>query len=298
MKPWPDLPIREWGPTYATLHLWTQIVGKIRLSLTPRVNQWWNVPFYVTARGLTTSPMPYGDRTFSIDFDLVGHALVIADGDGRTTALPLAARSVADFRREIFAALDELGVHVHIYDRPVEIPFKTPFGADVEHTQYDAAHARRFGEVLRRIEPVFQAFRSRFRGKCSPVHFFWGSFDLAVSRFSGKRAPPREGSVIERYAYDEETISLGFWPGDPWSPSGADAAFYAYAIPEPGGFRRERVRPDAAAYSDTLKEFLLPYDRVRREADPARAILDFAQSTYDAGASLAGWPKESLAYPT
>jgi hypothetical protein len=240
--------------------------------------------------------MPYEERTLAIDFDLIDHELVIADSDGRRRALPLVARPVCDFYRELVAVLDALDFRVQVSTRPVECPVTTPFDVDREHAAYDPEHARRFGQILRHIEPVFEVFRAGFRGKCSPVHFFWGSFDLAVSRFSGRRTPARAGSVIERDAYDEEVISLGFWPGDPWT-RGTDATFYSYTVPEPAAFRSQRVRPDSAFYSDGLKEFLLPYDEVRRASDPGRAILDFARSTYDAGSTLAGWPRDALAYP-
>jgi hypothetical protein len=297
MRPWPALPIAAWWKTLETFLLWTQIVGKIRLALTPKTNQWWNVPLYVTPRGLTTSPMPYGDRMLAIDFDLLDHELVVKDSDGRTRAMPLVPRTVADFHHELFAILDALGVHVRISTVPVECPAKTPFERDVEHASYDADYVARFGEVLRLVEPVFEVFRARFRGKCSPVHFFWGGCDLAVTRFSGRRAPPRPGSKIDRDAYDEEVISLGFWPGNPWSPEGPDAVFYAYAAPEPPGIATQRVSPREAFYSAAWKEFFLPYELVRASPDPPRAILDFAESTYDASATLAGWSKDALAYP-
>jgi hypothetical protein len=295
MSAWPELPIHAWRDTYATLQLYTQIVGKIRLALTPRVNEWWNVPLYVTTRGLTTSPMPYGDRTLSIDFDFIDHRLVVADSDGHVRALPLAPRPVRDFCSAVFDELAAIDVHVKIHPAPQECPVTTPLTDDLEHASYDHDAAHRFFQVLRRVEPVFQAFRAGFRGKCSPVHFFWGSFDLAVSRYNGRRAPAREG-LVERVAYDEEVSSLGFWPGDPWTGE-TDAMFYAYTMPEPVGLRSARLRPDEAFFSDKLKECLLPYDAVRRSADPARAILEFAQSTYDAGSTLAGWDRAALAYP-
>jgi hypothetical protein len=295
MSNWPELPISEWRDTYATLLLYTQVVGKIRLALTPVVNEWWNVPLYVTARGLTTSPMPYQDRTLSIDFDLIDHRLVIQSSDGRVRTLPLLARTVRDFYLALFAELSAIDVHVQIHTAPQECPVTTPFAEDTEHATYDRDHAHRFFEVLRRVEPVFQTFRAGFRGKSSPVHFFWGAFDLAVSRFNGKRAPARKG-LVERVAYDEEVCSLGFWPGDPWSGA-TDAAFYSYTVPEPAGYAGQRFRPDGAVYSAQLKEAVLPYDAVRRAADPAKAILDFAQSTYDAGSTLAKWDREHLAYP-
>jgi hypothetical protein len=295
MDPWPELPIADWRDTYATLLLYTQIVGKIRLALTPKLNQWWNVPLYVTTRGLTTSPMPYRDRTLSIDFDFIDHQLLIQDGGGQSRALPLMPRSVCDFYEAVFARLAAIDVQVRIHLAPQECPVTTPFTDDVEHASYDPTRVRRFWDALRRIEPVFQTFRARFRGKCSPVHFFWGAGDLAVSRFNGRRAPLRTAK-IDRDAYDEEVISLGFWPGDPWTGA-TDASFYAYTVPEPAGLASQRVRPDEAVFDNKMKEFLLPYDAVRRSRDPAKAILDFAQSTYDAGSTLAGWDRAALAYP-
>jgi len=295
MREWPELSLLAWRDTYATLHLYTQVIGKIRLSLTPRLNEWWNVPLYVTTRGLTTSPMPYGDRILSIDFDLLDHRLVMQDSDGHVRVLPLVPRSVGAFCTAVFDELAALGVGVSIHPMPQECPVTTPLTHDAEHASYDRDAARRFFQVLSLIEPVFQSFRSRFRGKCSPVHFFWGSFDLAVSRFNGRRAPPRKG-LVERIAYDEEVCSLGFWPGDPWKGS-SEAAFYAYTSPEPEGFSSQRFRPEAAFYSDALKECLLPYEAVRRAPDPARAILDFAQSTYDAGSTLGRWDRAALVYP-
>ena len=295
MDPWPELPIAEWRDTYATLQLYTQIVGKIRLALTPKMNQWWNVPLYVTTRGLTTSPMPYRDRSLSIDFDFIDHRLLVHDSDGHVRSLPLVPRAVCDFYQALFAELAAIDVRVEIHLAPQECPVTTPFTDDVEHCSYDRARAHRLWQALRRIEPIFQAFRAGFRGKCSPVHFFWGGFDLAVSRFNGRRAPLREARV-DRDAYDEEVISLGFWPGDPWTGT-TDAMFYAYTVPEPAGLASQRVLPDAAFFSEKMKEFLLPYDAVRRSPDPANAVLDFAQSTYDAGSTLAGWDRAALAYP-
>jgi uncharacterized protein DUF5996 len=295
MSEWPELSIGAWRDTYATLHLYTQVIGKIRLALTPRMNEWWNVPLYVTTRGLTTSPMPYRDRTLSIDFDFIDHRLLIHDSHGHVRTLPLVARSVCDFYKEVFAELNAMDVHVEIHPMPQECPVTTPLAEDTEHASYDSEQVRRFFDVLTRVEPVFQRFRAGFRGKCSPVHFFWGAFDLAVSRFNGKRAPARKG-LVERIAYDEEVSSLGFWPGDPWT-GGTEAAFYSYTVPEPGGYASQRFRPDGAFYSDQLKECLLPYDAVRRTKDPAAAILEFAQSTYDVGSTLGKWDRDALAYP-
>jgi hypothetical protein len=295
MEPWPELPLASWRDTFATLILYSQIVGKIRLKLTPKMNQWWNVPLYVTARGLTTSPMPYGDRSFSIDFDFIDHQLVILDSDGHTRSLPLVPRSVAEFYRALFAELAAIDIHCEIHPVPQECPVTVPFADDVEHCSYDRAQAHRAWQVFRRVEPVLQKFRARFRGKCSPVHLFWGGFDLAVTRFNGRRAPARKG-MVDRDAYDEEVISLGFWPGDPWKGT-SDAMFYSYTVPAPPGLEGQRVRPDAAFFSDTFKEFVLPYEDVRRSSDPAQEILDFAESSYDAGSTLAGWNREALAYP-
>jgi hypothetical protein len=297
---WPALPIGAWRDTCVGLHMAMQVIGKVRLALAPKTNQWWNVPLYLTARGLTTSAMPYGDRTLSIDLDFIDHEVIVLDSDGRRRALPLIARSVADFHRELFDVLGAMGVRLQIRPIPVEVPSTTPFPDQTTVRAYDAVQVQRFWRVLRSVEPVFERFRAGFRGKCSPVHFFWGSFDLAVTRFSGRRAPPRGSSAIERDAYDEECISLGFWAGDAWNAMGdpvVDATFYAYTVPEPKGLAGERPRPDDARYDPRLKEFVLSYESVRRAADPAVAILEFAQSTYDAGARLAAWDTRSLAYP-
>jgi hypothetical protein len=295
MDTWPELRIDAWRDTYATLLLYAQIVGKIRLALAPKMNQWWNVPLYVTTRGLTTSPMPYRDRILAIDFDFIDHLLVIRDSDGHVRQLPLVPRAVCDFHAAVFAELAVIDVHVDIHPTPQECPVTARFTDDRDHASYDRARAHDFWQALRRIEPVFQRFRATFRGKCSPVHFFWGAFDLAVSRFNGRRAPAR-AAMVDRDAYDEEVISLGFWPGDPWTGS-TDAMFYAYTVPEPTGLAAQAVRPGGAFFSDKLREFLLPYDDVRGAADPAEAILEFARSTYDAGATLAGWDRAALAYP-
>lgn len=295
MIPWPELRIAAWRDTYATLQLYTQIVGKVRLALTPKMNQWWNVVLYVTTRGLTTSPMPYGDRTVAVDFDFIDHRLVIGDSDGRVRSVPLSPRPVCDFYQAVLAELAAIDVRVTINTAPQECPVTRRFPDDDQHRSYDRESVAAFWQALRRIEPIFQAFRARFRGKCSPVHFFWGAFDLAVSRFNGRRAPPRP-AMVDRDAYDEEVISLGFWPGDPWTGA-TEAVFYSYTVPEPAGLAEQRVRPDAAFFSAQMKEFLLPYEAVRSSADPAGEILSFAQSTYDAGSTLAGWNREALAYP-
>jgi hypothetical protein len=291
---WPRLPYEEWRDTYATLHLYTQVVGKIRLALSPMMNEWWQVPLYVTARGLTTSPIPYGMRTFEIDFDLVDHELVARTSDGETRTLALIPRTVADFYRHVMLLLDTLDIHVQIRPVPVEIPSPTPFERDTQHRAYDAAQVHRFFEVLRRMDIVFKRFRARFTGKCSPVHFFWGSFDLAVTRFSGRLAPPRPGADrINRIAYDEEVQSLGFWPGSP----DTGAVVYAYFAPEPAGFSEVLPSPEGAYYIPELREFVLPYEVARTAPQPEEAILAFAESTYAAGAALARWDRAALERP-
>jgi hypothetical protein len=295
MTAWPELRIADWRDTYATLQLYAQIVGKIRMALTPKTNEWWNVTLYVTPRGLTTSAMSYGERTLSIDFDFVDHQVVVVDSDGHTRRMSLKPMAVCDFHDALFAELAAIDVRVRIGGKPQECPVTTPFAEDHEHASYDAAAVGRFWEVLRRIEPVFQRFRAGFRGKCSPVHFFWGGCDLAVTRFNGRRAPPRAGKV-DRDAYDEECISFGFWPGDPWTGA-SEAFFYSYTVPAPEGYAGARVGPRGASFSDSFKEFVLPYDDARRAPDPAAAILEFAQTTYDGGATLAGWDRAGLAYP-
>jgi hypothetical protein len=297
MTAWPELRIADWRDTYATLQLYSQIVGKIRMALTPKTNQWWNVTLHLTPRGLTTSTMPFGERTLSIDFDFLDQQVVVVDSDGHVRRMPLEPMAVCDFHDALFAELEAIDVRVRIGGKPTECPVTTPFVQDREHASYDAAAVGRFWEALRRIEPVFQRFRAGFRGKCSPVHFFWGGFDLAVTRFNGRRAPPREGTKIERDSYDEECISLGFWPGDPWKGA-SEPLFYSYVVPAPEGLAAARVRPRAASFSDVFKEFVLPYDDVCRAPDPAGAILEFASSTYEAEATLAGWDRAGLAYPT
>ena len=289
---WPSLPLDAWKDTYATLHMWTQIVGKVRLRLTPVVNHWWNVPLYVTARGLSTSRIPYGERSFEIWFDFLRHQLVIETSDGLQKTLPLLPRSVADFYQEFMKALHSAGIDVKIWHMPVEIPNPIAFDQDRVHASYDAASVEKFWRILMSVDAVFNEFRSGFLGKCSPVHFFWGSFDLAVSRFSGRRAPERAGAdAITREAYSHEVSSVGFWPG---GGDIQDAAFYSYTSPEPQGFREARIRPEAAFYHKQLGEFLLMYEDVRRANSPSAALLDFCQSTYEAGASLGNWDRKSL----
>jgi hypothetical protein len=288
----PALPFEEWRETCATLHMWTQVVGKIRLAQTPLVNHWWNVPLYLTARGLTTSAMPYEDRTFQIDFDFVAHQLRFETSDGKTDALPLAPRTVADFYREVMERLSRLGVGVKIWTTPVEVPDPVPFEQDTLHASYDPEYANRFWRALAWSARGFEEFRAGFVGKCSPVHFFWGSFDLAVTRFSGRRAPEREGAdAVTREAYSHEVISHGFWAGGAAFPH---AAYYSYTAPEPAGLKAARVRPDQAFYSAEMSEFLLRYEDVRRSESPAGALAEFLQSTYDAGAELAKWDRAAL----
>ncbi len=288
---WPALPLDSWKDTCATLHMWTQIVGKVRLRLTPLVNHWWNVPLYVTARGLTTSRIPYGERAFELRFDFIGHRLVLETSDGIAKSLPLAPRSVADFYQEVMAMLSSSGIEVKIWRMPVEIPNPIRFDQDRVHASYDSAAVEKFWRILLSVDAVFTDFRARYIGKSSPVHFFWGSFDLAVSRFSGCRAPERIGAdSITREAYSHEVSSVGFWPG---SGDIKDAAFYSYMSPEPQGFKEAHVRPDTARY-DKIGEFLLMYEDVRKAASRTAALLDFCQSTYEAGANLGHWDRVSL----
>jgi hypothetical protein len=295
MNSWPELKFAEWQDTLATLHMWTQVVGKIRLELTPLINHWWNVPLYVSARGLTTTSMPYGDRALEIVFDFIDHKLRIECSDGSTKVLALRPQSVADFYDEVMSALKELRIEVEIWTMPVEVPNPIRFTEDHEHKSYDPEYANRFWHALVKMEAVFQEFRSRFIGKCSPVHFFWGSFDLAVTRFSGRRAPEREGAdSITREAYSHEVISHGWWPGS----KDMEAAFYSYTAPEPAGLAQTigegKIKPPQTFYSTDMKEFFLLYDDVRTANSPEQALMDFCQTTYEAGANLAGWDRASL----
>jgi uncharacterized protein DUF5996 len=293
---WPSLPLEAWKDTYATLHMWTQVVGKIRLQLTPKLNHWWNVPLYVSSRGLTTSPIPYGQRTFEMQFDFLDHNLVTTTSDGQVDHLPLRPTAVADFYREVMARLRSMGITVAINTKPCETPDPIPFESDTVHAAYDPEYANRFWRILVTVNSIFLEFRSRFLGKCSPVHFFWGSFDLAVSRFNGRRAPERPGAdAITREAYSHEVISAGFWPGD---GSVKGAAFYSYSVPEPEGYSAAQVQPKAAFYDAQLREFLLMYDDVRGAESPRRTLLNFLQRTYEAGASLARWDRNALEMPT
>ena len=289
---WPDLPLSSWRETYATVHMWTQMVGKVRLRLTPLVNHWWNVPLYVTARGLTTSSMPYGDRAFELYFDFVRHQLVLETNDGLVKTMALGPRPVAEFYQEFRELLRSANIEVKIWKMPVEIPNPIAFDQDRTHASYDRAPVEKFWRILLSVDAVFNQFRAKFIGKCSPVHFFWGSFDLAVTRFSGRRAPERPGAdVITREAYSHEVSSVGFWPG---GGSVQGAAFYSYAAPEPQGFKDERARPDAASYDRDLGEFLLMYDDVRKAKSPTASLLEFCQSTYEAAATLGKWDRSAL----
>jgi hypothetical protein len=294
---WPELPTPMWRETYETLHLWTQIIGKIRLARAPWLNHSWHIALYVTARGLTTSPIPDGTGTFQIDIDLIDHALRISTSNGAERQFALAGQSVASFYAVVMADLAELGIGIVIDDMPNELPEPIRFSIDRKHATYDPQAVRRFFQILVNADRVFKQFRTGFLGKASPVHFFWGSFDLAVTRFSGRRAPRHPGGVphlsneVACEAYSHEVSSAGFWPG-----SGAIdyPAFYSYAYPEPAGFRTAQVRPDAAFFSEALGEFVLPYDAVRMAAEPDRALLDFLQSTYEAAAKAAQWDRAAL----
>ena len=293
---WPALPLEAWRPTYQTLHMWTQIVGKVRLALSPMVNHWWHVPLYVTARGLSTGPMPYGERDLEIHFDFIDHNLLILASDGQRKVIPLIPRSVADFYGELMAGLKAMEMPVHIWTTPVEIPEPIPFERDHAHAAYDPQYVTRLWQILVQTEQIFQEFRGRFLGKCSPVHFFWGSFDLAVTRFSGRRAPEKPGADrITREAYSHEVISHGFWPGGAWFGMEVNSpVYYSYTVPEPPGLREEPVRPSQAFYHPQLSEFVLMYDDLRHADSPRQALLEFLQSTYEAGARRAAWDRASL----
>jgi hypothetical protein len=294
---WPELPLDAWADTYATLHRWMQIVGKVRLTQGPWLNHCWDSTLYVTARGLGTSPVPHGQRSFQIDFDFVEHRLKVETSDGRAGGFPLRAESVATFYRRILEQMESLGLPVRIHKRPNEVPDPVPFDEDEAHASYDPEYANRFWRVLAQCDRVFRGFRGRFIGKSSPVHFFWGAPDLAVTRFSGREAPEHPGGIpnlpdrVTREAYSHEVSSAGFWPGGGPVPH---PVFYSYAYPEPAGFRAAPVRPREAYWSLDLKEFLLPYDVVRKSQDPDGVLLDFLQSTYEAAASLGRWDRKAL----
>jgi uncharacterized protein DUF5996 len=294
---WPSLPLEAWSDTCATLHLWTQIAGKIRLAQSAAINHSWHVTLYVTSRGLTTSPIPYGLRTFQIDFDFIGHEVLVPTSDGGTGRVRLHAQSVASFYARLMEEMARLDLHVDIHGRPNEVAEPIRFDRDEVHGSYDPDYANRFWRVLVQADRVFKAFRARFIGKCSPVHFFWGAPDLAVTRFSGRRAPQHPGGVphlpdrVTREAYSHEVSSCGFWPGG--GPI-TYPAFYSYGYPEPPGFAQAAVRPAAAFYSADLHEFLLPYDAVREADSPDDTLLEFLQTTYEAAAVLGKWDREAM----
>lgn len=296
-EPWPALPLDAWSDTCATLHMWTQIVGKIRLVQSSWVNHSWHVTLYVTARGLTTTPIPYGTRTFQIDFDFIDHQLAVYSSDGGVRTIPLRPQSVAAFYGQLMRELGKLDLHLKIKTRPNEVAEVIAFEQDEQHASYDRDYANRFWRVLVQTDRIFKRFRARFIGKCSPVHFFWGAPDLAVTRFSGRPAPEHPGGVphlpdvVAREAYSHEVSSCGFWPGGGAVPY---PAFYSYAYPEPRGFREALVKPEAACYNAELREFVLPYDAVRESASPDDSLLEFLQTTYEAAADLGGWDRKAL----
>ena len=293
---WPALPVEEWLDTLETLHMWTQVVGKVRLAQSPWVNHSWHVTLYVTARGLTTSPIAHGERIFEIDFDFVDHQLLVSTADGDVRRLPLEPQTTADFYARLMSTLSELSLPVRIQARPNEVERAIPFAEDTVHAAYDATAVHRFWRALVQVDRVFKAFRARFTGKVSPVHFFWGSFDHAVTRFSGRPAPEHPGGFpnmpdrITREAYSHEVSSAGFWPGGESGP----AFFYSYAYPTPEGFAESAVRPAEATWNPDLGEFVLPYEAVRTADAPAEALMEFLESTYEAAARAAGWDRKAL----
>jgi hypothetical protein len=299
---WPALPLAEWQETYQTLHLWTQVVGKVRMVQTPWINHSWSATLYVTPRGLTTGTIPHGERAFQVDLDLVDHALTVVPSHGAARGFALEPMAVAEFYRRLMDLLREMGYPVEIVAVPNEVEEAIPFAGDTRHASYDADAAHRFGRVLLASHRVLLRFRSRFLGKATPVHFFWGAFDLAASRFSGRPAPPHPGGLphfpdaIAREAYSHEVQSAGFWPGTPGGPV-AEPAYYAYIYPAPDGYERAEVRPAEARWSGELGEWVLPYEAVRGSEDPEATLLDFLQSTYAAAAELAGWDRQALERP-
>jgi hypothetical protein len=287
---WPPLPLKEWQDTYTTLHMWTQIVGKIRMTASPSLNQWWHVTLYVSPRGLTTGPIPYPPGVFDIQFDFQKHEVDISTSEGGRIARPLRPESVAAFYGGVFDMLGSLGISIEIDKKPQEVADAVPFDKDSSHCSYDRQYAHRFWRILVSSGKVFERFRSKFQGKCSPVQFFWGSFDLACTRFSGRTAPPRKG-VISGPAYSHEVCSAGFWPG------GGDVngpAYYSYTVPQPAGLEKERIRPAAAGWNQQLSEFILMYDDVRNAPSQEDALYQFLESTYDAGARLGHWDRAAL----
>ncbi len=292
IEPWPALPLREWRDTCDTLHMWAQIVGKIRTALAAPINHWWHSTLYVSPRGLTTSSIPYGNSTFELEFDFLHHDLWIITSDRGIKAVPLFARPVADFYSELMGVLKSVGIEARIWTLPQEFPDPIPFDQDRKHASYDPVYVARFHRVLLSVDKVLKEFRGDFVGKCSPVQFFWGSFDLAVTRFSGRPAPERAGAdPVTKEAYSHECSSAGWWPGG--GPVD-DAAFYAYTAPAPPGLEDANVRPVEAYHDKTAGEFILLYENVRRAASPEKALLEFLQSAYEAGADLAGWPRGEL----
>jgi hypothetical protein len=288
---WPALPYDEWKDTYATLHMWMQVVGKVALAQAPPVNHSWAIAFHVTPRGVRTLTLPHGQRSFTMEFDFIDHQLVVRVSDGTVRSLALLPRSVAEFYREVMAMLEGMNLGVRIWPVPVEIPAPIPFEEDSGHASYDPEYAARLWRILVQLDRVFGELRCEFVGKCSPAHFFWGSLDFCVTRFSGKAAPPREGPRFMQDAYSHEVISHGFWPG---SGPLLEPTFYCYAVPEPAGFKEAKVEPDAAYYHRELGEFVLPYEAVRTAARPDDAIRAFVHSTYDRAATLAGWDRAAL----
>lgn len=295
---WPPLPVAAWQNTYQTLHLWTQIIGKIRVALAPKINHWWHSTLYVTPRGLTTATIPNGTHSFQITFDFLHHQLLIETSDGITKAIALAPRSVADFYQAVMSTLKELGIEVQIWTMPQEMDDPIPFEQDEQHAAYEPDYAQRFWQILVQADCLLTVFRARYAGKCSPVHFFWGSFDLAVTRFSGRRAPKHPGGVphmadwVTREAYSYEVSSCGFWFGS----GSIEPLFYAYAYPAPEGFKDYPIQPQDAFYSPDMQEFILPYKAVRRADDPDARVLEFLQSTYEAAANLGHWDRATLDY--
>ncbi|MGA2882525.1 MAG: DUF5996 family protein [Bryobacteraceae bacterium] len=290
---WPELPLAAWQDTYDTLHMWTQIVGKIRMTLTPLINHYWNATLYVSARGLTTSAIPYPRGVFEMEFDFIGHKLVIQTSEGDVRTLDLAPRTVADFYADVMSTLAALQIDVRIHARPDEVANPIPFADDRTHKSYDRESVDRFRRLLISVDKVLKNFRTRFIGKCSPVHFFWGSFDIAVTRFSGRLAPPRPEPMMQE-AYSHEVSSAGFWPG---GGEIKGPAFYSYTTPEPAGFKTYAVDPKPAFYHQGMGEFLLMYDDIRASAAPDVPLMDFLQTTYDAGANLAKWDRAALERP-
>ena len=288
---WPALPYDGWKDTYATLHMWTQVIGKIALAQAPAINHSWAVAFDVTSRGLTTKTLPHDKRSFRISFDFIDHQLVIEPSDAGRRSIALEPRTVADFYREMMTTLRDMSLPVQIWPMPVEIPDPIRLDQDTVHRSYDPIAANRCWQILVQVQRVLTGCRSEFVGKCSPVHFFWGSFDLAVTRFSGRLAPPREGPAFMRDAYSHEVISHGFWPG---SGLVLEPAFYAYAVPEPAGFKEARVEPEGAFYHREMGEFILPYEAVRTAPSPDAALARFLDTTYEQGATLGGWDRAAL----